>query len=248
MQENGISKDFVYSKIVSTITKADFAGELINISGTVKNIIKRIPKEKEENQPFYLQNYVEYRYMQIVGALQKLTEHFYRNDNLRAVASVNEALRDFTRTNHVKLSYNASNSYHVNNSLVNPTLQPISSSNLMHGFFNQDEVVNFTRCVQPVINEKAKEPPQVTLFQTLFQTDPIRKLTANQFSGQLLSTHGGTPFPTLRSALLDLPQRDREYCQAFIVSMKYAANDYMELFCGDEQLNLMPSDAVYSFD
>jgi hypothetical protein len=133
---NGIAKDFVHSKIVSTITKADFAGELINISGTVKNIIKRIPKEKEENQPFYLQNYVEYRYMQIVGALQKLVEHFYRNNNLRAVASVNEALRDFTRTNHVKLSFNASNSYHVNNSLVNPTLQPLASSNLMSGFYN----------------------------------------------------------------------------------------------------------------
>ena len=60
---NSISKDFIYSKIVSGITKSDFAGELINISGTVKNVIKRISKEKEENRPFYLHSYVEYRYM-----------------------------------------------------------------------------------------------------------------------------------------------------------------------------------------
>jgi hypothetical protein len=54
VEHNKISKDFLYSKIVSTVTKQDFAGELINISGTVKNILKRISKEKEEHQPLYL--------------------------------------------------------------------------------------------------------------------------------------------------------------------------------------------------
>jgi len=72
-------------------------------------------------------------------------------------------------------------------------------------------------------------------------------MTTNQFGGQLLHTLNGTPFSSLYTALLDLNLKDREYCQAFIVSMKYAANDYMETLCMDENLGAMASDEVYTF-
>ena len=111
-----------------------------------------------------MQSYAEYRYMQIVGSLNKLIEYYYREHNMKAVSCLKEALGLVTRTDHVKLSFNRTNSYHVNNSLVATHTIPLDSCNIVSGFYNNDEAINFQRCVQPVINERALEPPQVTLF------------------------------------------------------------------------------------
>jgi hypothetical protein len=53
----------------------------------------------------------------------------------------------------------------------------MSSGNLLHGFYDHDEAINFNRCVQAVVNEKALEPPQVALYAALYQTDPVRKMS-----------------------------------------------------------------------
>ena len=43
-------------------------------------------------------------------------------------------------------------------------MQLLESTNMIHGAHSEDEFLNFNRCVQPVVNEKALEPPQLTLF------------------------------------------------------------------------------------
>ena len=126
------------------------------------------------------------------------------------------------------MSYAKSNSYHVNTSLVHPHTQFIESSNLIFGAFSADEHVNFARCIQPVINEKAMEPPQITLFQSLYQTDAFRKRLPAQFAGQLVSTHNAMSFPSLNTALLDMKWEDRQYAQSFITQAQYQCNDFME--------------------
>lgn len=65
---------------------------------------------------------------------------------------------------HVKVSYSKGNSYHVNTSLVHPNQQLLENSNILNGSYHHDERMNFDRCVQPVVNEKAMEPAQTTLF------------------------------------------------------------------------------------
>ena len=124
-----------------------------------------------------MQSYAEFRYMQVIGSLQKLIEYFYRERNLKAVDCVKEALGLVAKTDHVKLSFNRTNSYHVNNSLVAPHTIPLNTCNILSGFYNNEEANCFDRCIQPIVNEKALEPPQVTLFQSLYQTDPMRKQT-----------------------------------------------------------------------
>ena len=117
---------------------------------------------------------------------------------------------------HVRISYTKSNSYHVNTSLVHPHMQPLDSTHLIFGAYTEEEHQNFNRCVQPVINEKALEPAQLTLFQTLYQTDSFRKRMPSQFTGQLVSTHNTQPFMSLETALLDMTMEDRTYSQSFI--------------------------------
>lgn len=96
-------------------------------------------------------------------------------------------------------------------------MQLIENTNLIYGAHSEDEYQNFVRCVQPVINEKALEPPQITLFQSLYQTDSFRKRLPTQFAGQLLSTHNARSFNSLDTALLDMSYENRQYSQSFIM-------------------------------
>ena len=88
---------------------------------------------------------------------------------------IREAISRITKMDHVKVAYKQSNNYHVNTSLVHPEMQIIDSSNLIYGAYSFDDVSNFKRCIRPVINEKVLEPPQITLFQSLYQTDNFRR-------------------------------------------------------------------------
>ena len=118
---------------------------------------------------------------------------------------------------HVKSSFSRSNSYHVNTSLVSPHMQLLESTNLIYGAYSEDEAQNFQRCIQPVVNEKALEPPQLTLFNSLYQIDSYRKRLPTQFAGQLVSTHNSWSFKSLDTAMLDLKPNQRHHAQQFIV-------------------------------
>jgi hypothetical protein len=146
---------------------------------------------------------------------------------------------------HVRTSYSKGNSYHVNTGLVHPQMQLLESTNLIYGAHSEDEHQNFTRCVQPVINENALEPAQLTLFQSLYQTDSFRKRMPTQFAGQLVSSHNSYSFKSLDTALMDMCQEDRTYAQSYIVQAKYQANDFMEIVI-DPGLSTMTNDDVYS--
>ena len=114
--------------------------------------------------------------MQIVGSIHKLVEQYYiEKKDPGTIKTLKEAVSNLTKMDHVNVSYTRSNSYHVNTSLVHPHLQFIESSGMIYGAFSEDEHTNFARCIRPIINERALEPPQITLFQSLYQTDHYRK-------------------------------------------------------------------------
>ena len=160
--------------------------------------------------------------MQIVGSIHKLVEQYYiEKKDPRTIRTLKQAVSHLTKMDHVNVSYARSNSYHVNTSLVHPHMQFIESTNLIHGAFSEDEHINFARCVRPVVNERALEPAQVTLFQSLYQTDNFRKRLPSQFAGQLVSTHNAMSFPSLANALLDMKFEERQYAQSFITQAQY---------------------------
>jgi hypothetical protein len=67
------------------------------------------------------------------------------------------------------------NNYTVTNSVIGPSYRVLESSNLIYGSLQHEDILNFKRCVQPIINEKALEPAQVTLFQSMYQHDKFRQ-------------------------------------------------------------------------
>ena len=89
------------------------------------------------------------------------------------------------------------------------------------------------------------EPPQLTLFQSLYQTDSFRKRLPTQFAGQLVSSHNSHSFVSLETALLDMSMTDRTYAQSFINQAKDQANDFMEIVM-DPSLADMTNDEVYN--
>ena len=42
--------------------------------------------------------------------------------------------------------------------------------------------------------------------------------------------------------------KEREYCESYITSLKYQADDYMETVCNESNLSEMQADDVYKFD
>jgi len=94
-----------------------------------------------------------------------------------------EAISQLAKVDHVRISFTKGNSFHVNTSLVHPHMQLLETTNMIYGAHSEDEHLNFMRCIQPIINEKALEPPQLTLFLSLYQTDSFRKRLPTQFAG-----------------------------------------------------------------
>jgi hypothetical protein len=156
-----------------------------------------------------------------VGSLYKLVPQFFIQENLAAIESVQSAIGRLIRMDHVKLKLLKPNNYAVSMNMVDPLLLNIEPGNLIFGSMQAEEITSFNRCVQPIINEKALEPSQLTLFQTLYQRDTIRCCGSSQFAGQLVNTPANTPFPSLATALIHLSVKDRQYCQGFIGSAKF---------------------------
>lgn len=65
-------------------------------------------------------------------------------------------IAQITNMNHVNVKYYKPNNYSVQSVVTDHTI--IENSNLIYGSVQYDDVVNFKRCVMPVINEKSLEP------------------------------------------------------------------------------------------
>ena len=66
---NHISQQFFYSRIVTQQTKRHIAEELSGMSMVLKNLIQKYDQTVPDRKMEYLNNYTEFRYMQIVGSI-----------------------------------------------------------------------------------------------------------------------------------------------------------------------------------
>ena len=163
---NPISQNFLHSNIVSRQTKKNIAEEISSLSLTVQDLLRTYASTKDEQKFEYLNSYTEFRYMQILGSFHKIIHQFYiqkpnaasSQTTTHSIRSLRQAISLLAKTDHVRTSYSKSNSYHVNTSLTHPHMQLLEPTNLIYGAHSEDEHINFARCVQPVINEKALEP------------------------------------------------------------------------------------------
>lgn len=88
---------------------------------------------------------------------------------------IRRSIADITKMNHVRCNFLKPGNYTVQNSVVSASQYSLEAGNLIYGSIQQDECMNFARCVQPVINEKALEPAQIALFEAMYNHDYLRR-------------------------------------------------------------------------
>lgn len=134
----------------------------------MKSLISEIKKTKPNHRQEYLNKYTDFRYLQIVMSFNKLNQQFYYQNNIPAVISLNTAIANLTKMDHVRVKCMGRGNYNVQTALVDQKLQLIDSCNLIYGCVQIDQIQNFKKFIQPILNERALEPPQITLFQSIY--------------------------------------------------------------------------------
>lgn len=140
------------------------------------------------------------------------------------------------------------NNYSVSASIISAEQFALESGNFIFGAVQHQDTQNFERCIQPIVNERALEPAQITLFKSIYKFDTLRMANQSQFAGQWCSTANSQPFKAFETALLNLSAEDRVYIQTFIVQAKFTANDFMETVFNDPTLSGMSSEDAYKLD
>ncbi len=59
---------------------------------------------------------------------------------------------------HAKVVYLRPNNYSVQTGLISSDQYALDSGALIYGSFVPQDISNFRRCIQPVVNERALEP------------------------------------------------------------------------------------------
>lgn len=83
---------------------------------------------------------------------------------MHGVRVLREQIAKVTNMQHVKIVHLKPNNYAVTSSIIAPESFVMESGNMIYGSVQWEDVCNFHRTVQPVINEKCLEPAQITLF------------------------------------------------------------------------------------
>ena len=165
---NERSQEFWYSKVVGLRNKRNLAEEVTSFSQILKSLIAEYQRTKPEQKADYLQSYCEFRYLQIIGGFHKLVEQFYLQKNIPAVRACQQSIAEVTKMDHVRVTFHTKSNYHVSTALTHHQNQQLESGNIFAGANQPDAAQSFRRSIQPVINEKALEPPQVNLFQSIY--------------------------------------------------------------------------------
>lgn len=135
--------------------KKNIADAVQSLALQIKNFVKQYQKEQTKFE--YIANYTAFRYQQIIGSLHKLVSKFYIDNNMPAVKKLQLTIAQLTQTEHVKLHLKPNN-YSIRSCIVAPNRQLLESSSFIYGQQSMDDKINFKRCVQPIINQKALEP------------------------------------------------------------------------------------------
>lgn len=155
-KKNSRSYKYALNLTISNLQKKRMSEPINSLALTMKSFFKQLVKTKESDRFEYLFQYTEFRYQQIVGSLYRLVNQYYLQKNIKAVQTIRQGAAQLTNMGHIKSMFMKPNNYSVSTALTSAQLQPLESC--IFGPLHHDESVNFRRCIQPVINEKALEP------------------------------------------------------------------------------------------
>ena len=80
---------------------------------------------------------------------------------------MNDTLLALAKRDHIRI-LPANGSFHLNSSDLDISNSKIEASSLSHYFGNIYEIMNFKKCVFPVLSDKALEPQEITLLESIY--------------------------------------------------------------------------------
>jgi len=134
------------------------------ITGKTSLVYEPIEKINE-----FMISHLEIKYYNLLHVIERLMDNFYLKGGIKEIKFLTELHGAIARRDHVKVSFKH-NAFHVNGAFTRPDQVSIDPSNYFGYYGNSEEEQGFTSCIHPTINEKALNPPQVTLYEGIYGT------------------------------------------------------------------------------
>ena len=151
-------------------------------------------------------------------------DNYYLKGGIKEIKFLTDLHGQISRRDHVKVSFQH-NAFHVNGAYTRPDQYSIDFSNYFGYYGNNEEELGFQTCIHPTINEKALNPPQITLFEGIY--GPMVYKTT-QYAGQVPHSIPGC-YPMLDTAFINFNDADRRYINSTINSVRMLAIDYLDV-------------------
>jgi len=171
--KNKIALQIMNKLFKSRRLKCDIGEELYFVAQKIKELILEARKHGEKvhsQKDFaceYLEQYELIRYLQIVSTVQKMNEHFLTQKQIKAGKALSDVLLALAGRDHIQI-IQTNGSAHMNSSDIDPSNVSLEPTTLQTHFNNAYETLNFQKCVFPILSDRALEPQEVTLLQSIF--------------------------------------------------------------------------------
>lgn len=222
--------------------------EFYSIALKVQELIKAAWKHGERTpagpsfSTEYLEQYEEIRFLQVISIIQKLSEKYFEKRQRKAGKALNDTLLALSKRDHIKI-VGANGTFHLNSSDLDPSSQNIDTSSLTAYAGSSWEAQQFRRCVFPILSDKALEPVEITLLESIYLLNaneiPLKasdnSTTAvqerrSQYAGcsQVMRPFLGTDLQPLQTNLLCMTTAQRHYVSSNLKQSESLLFDYLQ--------------------
>ena len=202
--------------------------------------------------------YHEIRNLQLVSILQKVTQTCFNNKDLQSGNTLSKAITAMANRDHIRLVSSAGG-FHLNSSILDPSRLNLEAGSLCHQFGYPTETINFMKCIHPVLSDRALEPPELTLLESVylgnkvlvphsfgnepdhesFEADLLAAVNSRESPAQLSQFAGACRLQGLEMTkpltthLLGIDTKMRQRLTSHLKTMDATLNDYLSLVLGE---------------
>ena len=90
---------------------------------------------------------------------------------MKAGQALNDTLLALAKRDHIKI-LSSDGSFHLNSADLDANNSKIESSSLSPHFGSIYEQMNFKKCIFPILSDKALEPAEITLLESIYLSHP----------------------------------------------------------------------------
>jgi hypothetical protein len=202
---------------IATTFRAALEAMLVK-SGSVAKLPHEIRPEKAIS---YMSLFHENLYYLTVNLVEKLIDSYYSKNCAKELKFLTDTHKRLTNRDNSTLTYQH-NAFHLSLAAIRAGRVDLGTT---HWFYaDRRQRADFSSCIQPIINEQALNPPQMTVLQAMYPQNNSHH-TGTQFAGQVPYFNG--VYSSLGTALIHLPETERVYAASTMTSLKSYFLEYL---------------------